>query len=130
MNKTVGVYHVFPLNRSAMIDAIHADQMNFKCEEITDYHSMKDALSDVIVVFSPEFLPHGMSVEKIKEVIQDLNKTLIIVAYDVTQWWMDRKGTFYLQQRDNEETINEVIKILILELMVRESKHCFDSSKD
>lgn len=117
-NRTIGVYHLFPANRSAMIVELEDKQMNFRCEEIEHYKKMKDAVSDIIVIFSPEFLPNKVSITGFKRFLKKLDKTLIIVAYDVSLWsMMNRSKTFYLKQRDDITTIHDVKKILIMEMM-------------
>ncbi len=117
-NRTIGVYHLFPVNRSAMIVELEDKQMNFRCEEIEHYKKMKDAVSDIIVIFSPEFLPNKVSITGFKRFLKKLDKTLIIVAYDMSLWSsMNRSKTFYLKQRDDIRTIHDVKKILIMEMM-------------
>lgn len=109
---------MFPVNRSAMIVELEDKQMNFRCEEIEHYKKMKDAVSDIIVIFSPEFLPNKVSITGFKRFLKKLDKTLIIVAYDMSLWSsMNRSKTFYLKQRDDIRTIHDVKKILIMEMM-------------
>lgn len=122
-NTTVGLYHTFPANRSALIKELEHNEMNFRCEELTSYASMKEAMSDVIVIFSPEFAPSKMDVEDIKSILRELNKTLIIVAYDISVWMMKRNRIFYLQQRDNNHTINDVKTILVMVIMGRNKEN-------
>lgn len=118
-NKTVGLYHVYPTNRSVLIEALEHKEMNFKCEEIESYAKMKEAKSDVIIIFSPEFMPTRMSVKNIKKTLTKLNKILIIVAYNIPLWKMNRSRTFYVLQRDDRQTLNDVKTILIMEMMGR-----------
>ena len=123
-NKTVGIYHPFPANRSALIEELENDEMNFTCEEIAHISKVKDTKSDVIVIFSPAFLTASMNVSDIQQALMESDKTLIIVAYDLNVWKMDRTRTFYLQQKDNRETIIEVKTVLIMEMMGRSAKQC------
>ncbi len=118
-NKTVGLFHVYPSNRSALIEELEHDEMNFHCEEITSYAEMKDAKSEVIVVFSPEFAPSKMDAEDIKSILRELNKTLIIVAYDISVWMMKRNKIFYLLQRDDRQTMLDVKTIVAMVLTGR-----------
>lgn len=118
-NEMIGVYHTFPANRSVLIKELEHYEMNFRCEELTSYESMKDAKSDLIVIFSPEFVPSKMDATDIKEILRKLNKTLIIVAYDMAVWTMNRSRIFYLQQRDDRQTMIDVKTIIAMELLSR-----------
>lgn len=118
-NTTIGLYHAFPANRSALIKELEHEEMNFRFEELTNYAKMKDAESSVIVIFSPEFAPSKMDSAEIKKILEELNKTLIIVTYKIADWTMNRNRVFYLQQRNDRHTINDVRTILAMVLTGR-----------
>jgi len=128
-NKTVGVFHPFPSNRSVLIEELENDEMNFMCEEITEISKLNDANSEVIVVFSLAFLTNRLSESEIRELMMETDKTLIIVEYDVNVWKMDRPNTFYLVQKNNRETMINVKTVLIMELMGRRDNTLLDTEK-
>lgn len=112
----VGIYHIFEANRKAILKELD-NGVDFGFEEIDHWRNMETSTSEIIVIFSPEFLPSGVSIIEFKDFIRKLNKTLIIVAYDIKLWWIDRTKTFYVDQPDEPKTMNNIVSILALEKM-------------
>lgn len=114
----IGIYHVFIANRKAIIKEL-SDLVGCSFVEIDHWKKMETVLADLIVICSPEFLPSCVSVQQFKDFIKKLNKTLIIVAYDIQIWRMDRSHTFYLENPDLSKTMNDLKTILVLEKLQR-----------
>ena len=112
----VGIYHIFEANRKAILKELD-NGVGFNFEEIDHWKKMETSTSELIVIFSPEFLPCGVSTVEFKKFIKGLNKTLIIVAYDIKTWWIDRAKTFYIDQPDEPKTKDSILSILTLEKM-------------
>lgn len=89
--------------------------LGFHFVEIIYWKQMKKAVVDLIVIYCPEYLPSCVTVQQFKDFIKELNKTLIIVAYDDEIWRLDRKRAFYLNHPDDQKTIDNVKMILALE---------------
>lgn len=117
----IGIYHIFEANRRALIKELD-NSHDFEFEAIDDWTKLTSTTSELIVLFSPGFLPTQVSIEQLKSVLQELGKTLVIVAYGIDLWRMDRKKTFYLEQLDDKHTMDNVRVILALEKMGFDTK--------
>lgn len=114
MSKNIGIYHLLSANRTMLMKAL-SDNVDLEFEEIHDWQDIEQAHSEVIVIYSPHFLPNGVSEEEFKSFLEGIDKTFIIVAFNMTKWRLNRDNVHYLSKPESPDTINSVRATLMYE---------------
>lgn len=107
---TIGIYHIFEANRKALSMSLDG---GFNYELIDDWKKVQTATSSIVLIFAPDFLPPDLTADEFRHFLEKIDKTLIIVTYDIDVWTMDRDTVFYLNQPDEHSTIDKIRRLLI-----------------
>lgn len=104
----VGIFHKYELNRKGLI-ALLSD--SFICEEIESWEDVENSTADTLILVAPETLCPRVSMEEIKNVIEQHRSNVMMINYDDSNWWIYRMKFSQLRKPTFDQVLNKLNKL-------------------
>ena len=120
LNQTIALFHLYRLNRRAVIKLLSAE---FICIEIEDWKDVKNSVANTIIVISPELLLPKVEVREMMEVFTSLKTRVVVITYKEEFKVLGRKNVTVLYEPTLDEMCRKVrakpIRTFLKELGLR-----------
>lgn len=104
----IAVFHRDELNRKGLITMLSSE---FVCEEIERWEDVSESKVDTLIILQPELLSPRVSLDSVKEGLEDLKANVVLVNCGEKMWWIFNPNIRQLRSPSVERIKNELRKL-------------------